>query len=67
MKQLLVSKNINMDMSFSSNESETMKNELKTNWGKNGDKNMFRIRCFNLWRALRQTIKLLWPKQPVPW
>ena len=35
MKQLLVSKNMNMDMSISSNESvngtETMKNELKTN------------------------------------
>ena len=35
MKQLLVSKNMNVDMSISSNESvngtETMKNELKTN------------------------------------
>ena len=35
MKPLLVSKNMNMDMSISSNESvnetETMENELKTN------------------------------------
>ena len=40
MKPLLVSKNMNMDMSVSSNESvnvtETMKNELKTNWEKRG-------------------------------
>ena len=36
MKPLLVSKNMNMDMSISSNEivngTKTMKNELKTNW-----------------------------------
>ena len=42
MKQLLVSKNMNMDMSISSNESvngtQTMKNEFKTNWGKKEQK-----------------------------
>ena len=42
MTKLLVSKNLNMDMIFISNESvngtKTMKNELKTNFGKKKEK-----------------------------
>ena len=61
MKQLLVSKNINMDMSFSSNESETMKNELKTNWKKRGEPHSALDLGFqSLESLMRQTIKLLW-------
>ena len=48
MKPLFDNKNMNMDMSVSSNESvngtETMKNELKTNLGKKGGKKAFLIR-----------------------
>ena len=50
MKQLLANKNMNMDMSVSSNESvtgtETMKNELieQIEGGKKETKNVFRIR-----------------------